>query len=97
MRREGNLFRLRSRTIPIGLVREVDAEKLRFDTQPGDIIIMLSDGVSQTTEDAPWLVEMLSKPMGASLEAAANAILERALAEGAADDLTVIIAKVTTV
>ena len=97
VRREGNLFRLRSRTIPIGLVREVDAEKLRFDTQPGDIIIMLSDGVSQTTEDAPWLVEMLSKPMGASLEAAANAILERALAEGAADDLTVIIAKVTTV
>ncbi len=97
VRREGNLFRLRSRTVPIGLVREVDAEKLRFDTQPGDIIIMLSDGVSQTTEDAPWLVEMLSKPMGASLEAAANAILERALAEGAADDLTVIIAKVTTV
>ena len=97
VRREGNLFRLRSRTIPIGLVREVDAEKLRFDTQPGDIIIMLSDGVSQTTEDAPWLIEMLSKPMGASLEAAANAILERALAEGAADDLTVIIAKVTTV
>ena len=94
VRREGNLFRLRSRTIPIGLVREVDAEKLRFDTRPGDLIIMLSDGVSQTTEDAPWLVEMLSKPMGASLEAAANAILERALAEGAGDDLTVIIAKV---
>ena len=97
VRREGNLFRLRSRTIPIGLIREVDAEKLRFDTQEGDIIIMLSDGVSQTSEDAPWLVEMLSKPMGASLEAAANAILERALSEGAADDLTVIIAKVTTV
>lgn len=97
VRREGNLFRLRSRTIPIGLVREVDAEKLRFDTQPGDLIIMLSDGVSQNTEDAPWLVEMLSKPMGASLEAAANAILERALSEGAADDLTVIIAKVTTI
>lgn len=94
VRRAGNLFRLRSRTIPIGLVREVDAEKLRFDTQEGDVIIMLSDGVSQSSEDAPWLVELLSEPLGTSLTGAANAILERALAMGARDDATVIVARV---
>lgn len=95
VRRDGNLFRLRSKTIPVGLVKEVDAEKLRFDTQQGDIIIMLSDGVSQTSEDAPWLIEMLSKPLGQSLEAAANAILEQTVARGGArDDMTVVLARV---
>ena len=95
VKREGNLFRLRSRTIPIGLVQEVDAENLRFDTQVGDLIIMLSDGVSQTSEDAPWLVELLSKPLGASMENAANTILERTVQNiGCRDDMTVIIARV---
>lgn len=96
VRREGNLFRLRSRTIPIGLVREVDAEKLKFDTREGDLIIMLSDGISQTSEDAPWLIELLSKPMGASLENAANTILEKTVQNiGCHDDMTVVVARVT--
>jgi stage II sporulation protein E len=97
VRREGNLFRLRARTIPIGLVGDVDAEKLHFDTQAGDIIIMLSDGISQTSEDAPWLIELLSKPLGQNLEAAANGILEQTLQRsGGRDDMTVMLARVTS-
>lgn len=104
VRRENNLFRLRSRTIPIGIVEELDAEKLQFDTQAGDYVIMLSDGVSQTSEDAPWLVELLSKPFGQGLEGVANSILNEAMnhlprENGVAvrDDATVVVIKINSV
>ncbi len=97
IRRDGNLFRMRSRTIPLGIISEVDAERTAFETREGDVIIMLSDGVSQTSEDAPWLIELLSHPLGNNLEAAAEGILERTIAHGGAgDDMSVILARVRT-
>ncbi len=101
IRREGNLYRMRSRTIPLGVVEEVDAERTSFETKAGDVIIMLSDGVSQTSEDAPWLIELLSRPLGTSLDTAAKTILDRTVAqrlsEGRDDDMTVILARVNEV
>ncbi len=97
IRRDGNLFRMRSRTIPLGIVDEVDAERTAFETKPGDVIIMLSDGISQSSEDAPWLIELLSHPLGTSLDTAAANILDKTVAHGkATDDMTVILARVTT-
>ena len=60
VKRGGSLFRIRSKTVPVGMMATLDAEKIRFDAAPGDVIVMLSDGVSQTPEDAPWLLELLS-------------------------------------
>ena len=60
VKRGGSLFRIRSKTVPVGMMATLDAEKIRFDASPGDVIVMLSDGVSQTPEDAPWLLELLS-------------------------------------
>ncbi len=98
VRRDGNLFRLRSKTIPVGAVKELDAERLRFDTKAGDVIIMVSDGVSQTSEDAPWLMELLSKPLGQNLQNAVNTILEEAMRKTESkDDMTVAIARVCEV
>ncbi len=96
VRRDGNLFRLRSKTLPLGVVKETDTERLRFDTKVGDVIIMLSDGVSQTSEDAPWLMELLSKPLGQNLTAACEKILEETAKHTASrDDMTAVIARVT--
>ncbi len=98
IRREGNLFRMRSRTIPLGAVAEVDAERTDFETREGDIIIMLSDGISQTSEDAPWLIELLSRPLGNNLDNAAQTILDRAVASGGGeDDMSVVLARVASV
>ncbi len=95
IRREGNLFRMRSRTVPIGIIDEVDAERTAFETREGDVIIMLSDGVSQTSEDAPWLIELLSHPLGNNLNTAAENILDKTVAHGGCgDDMTVILARV---
>ncbi len=75
VKRGENLFRIRSRTVSVGMTETLDAEKIRFDAEPGDIIVMLSDGVSQSPEDAPWLMEILSGDLGEDLSAAAERIV----------------------
>ena len=58
--RDGRLFRLCSKTVPIGILRALDAEMIRFTLERGDIIVMLSDGVTENFEDSAWLCDMLS-------------------------------------
>lgn len=92
VKRGERLFRIRSGTVPIGLLGALDAEKIRFDLEAGDIVVMLSDGVSQTSEDAAWLCEMLAAPCDGDLDALTDRILETARArreDGGGDDMTV--------
>ncbi len=75
VKRGDNLFRIRSKTIPIGLTESLDAERVRFDVEAGDVIVMLSDGICQSDEDAPWLMEILSSDMGGDLLGVAERIV----------------------
>ena len=75
IKRGDNLFRIRSKTVPIGLTESLDAEKIRFDVEPGDVIVMLSDGICQSGEDAPWLMEILSGEFGEELSPIAERIV----------------------
>ena len=98
VKRGSSLFRVKSRTAPLGLMKEIDAEKIRIDIKPGDYVIMLSDGVSQNLEDAPWLIELLSKPAKTDPEEYAKWILkgaERELTPN--DDMTVLVSKISEV
>ena len=58
--RNGAIYRLMSRTVPIGIIRAIDAQRLRMDVMDGDVIVMLSDGVTQGNEECPWLTELLT-------------------------------------
>jgi stage II sporulation protein E len=75
VKRGDNLFRIRSKTVPIGLTEVLDAEKIRFDVEPGDVIVMLSDGICQSGEDAPWLMEILSGDFSGELSPIAERIV----------------------
>ena len=57
--REGTVYKISSRTMPVGIIKDADARITRFDTQKGDIIVMMSDGCCHDSEDCPWLVEYL--------------------------------------
>ena len=96
VKRGDRLFRIRSGTVPIGLLGALDAEKIRFDLEIGDVVVMLSDGISQTTEDAAWLCEMLAAATEADLDALADRILEsaRSLREDGGDDMTVALVEI---
>ncbi len=57
--RTGKVYKVYSRTMPIGILKDADSKISKFDTKSGDIIIMLSDGCCPDSEECPWLVEYL--------------------------------------
>jgi hypothetical protein len=57
--REGTVYKISSRTMPVGIIKDADARITKFDTKSGDVIVMISDGCSPDSEDCPWLVEYL--------------------------------------
>ena len=93
--RNGNLYKLQSKTVPIGIMRELDAEKIRFELALGDVIVMVSDGVAQSLEDGVWLANLLTYEWDDDLGAMAEKILDNAVfANHRSDDMTVILARV---
>ena len=98
IKRGSSLFRIRSRTVPLGVMREVDAERIRAEVCPGDMVIMMSDGVSPSVEDTPWLPELLSRSGATDPARLAEQVMEAALASGnATDDMTVAVTKIFSI
>ncbi len=89
--RGGSIFRLQSKTIPIGIIHALDAEMIKFDVQPGDRVVMVSDGAARSYDEVPWLLDMMTTDdvilRGSPREAAAK-IVREAARRGAADDIT---------
>lgn len=96
--RSGNLYKLQSKTVPIGIMPVLDAEQIRFDLESGDIIIMLSDGVAQSLEDGVWLANMLTYEWVDDLQLMAEKILDgAALNNPRSDDMTSVLLKICEV
>ena len=90
--RDGSLFKIRSKTLPIGILKEPDQKRIRFEIHAGDMIVMVSDGVTQGREDCPWLFDLLRRNTeNIDLEGTADRIVKHARAEGSTDDLSVLI------
>ncbi len=95
--RKGRIFRVQSKTMPIGILRAADAEQVRFLCEDGDIIVMLSDGVVGGFEECGWLLRLLSRSKGADLHVLCRRILDEAEKNRRAphdDDSSVAIVKV---
>lgn len=89
--RDGSIFRLQSKTVPIGIIRALDAEMIKFDVREGDTVVMLSDGVARSYDEAPWLLELMTDDEtvlhGDERNAAITIVSEAAL-RGGRDDIT---------
>lgn len=96
VRRGDKLYKLRSNTVPIGIMNAIDAEQVRFDIADGDVIIMLSDGISQCPEECLWLMEMLGGEWNddESLDSLASRIADTADSNGSGDDISVLLIRV---
>ncbi len=95
IKRGSSLFCIRSGTLPVGLMSEVNAECISAATEVGDHVIMLSDGVVNPDGEAPWLIELLNKPIKRSLKDYATAILDAARENsGNSDDKCVAVLKI---
>jgi serine/threonine protein phosphatase PrpC len=77
-------------------MRSVDAEKIRVEVRSGDFIIMLSDGICQGGDEAPWLLELISKYDGRSPKELADRIIAEAGKHTAyGDDMSVVTVKIS--
>lgn len=88
--RGNTVYKLRSRTFPIGILKDSDIQLLQFRTHPGDVVVMVSDGVTHGNDECPWLIDMLSDPLPESMDSLRTDILRRAIASGSPDDLSAI-------
>lgn len=90
-----SIYRIRSRTAPLGLSSTVDSEQVVARVEGGDYVVMLSDGVSVLPDEVPWLLEFLSRPTDKSAAEYADELLAVALENSKTDDdLTVSVMRV---
>jgi len=89
--RGGSIFRLQSKTVPIGIIRALDAEMIKFDVEEGDTVVMVSDGAAKSYEDAPWLLELMTYDetvLHGDERRAAMTIVSEAAIRGSEDDIS---------
>lgn len=92
IKRGEKVFKLLSKTAPIGIMRNLDAEKLSFYFEKGDICVMLSDGVASGKGDTHWLNNYLMETESTDTEEIAGEILELAkIHNKSRDDTSVIV------
>lgn len=95
VKRDSSIFRIKSTTAPVGLMKSIDSERIRVEIKGGDYVIMLSDGVSEIAEESPWLLELLTKPPKDTPKAYADHILAEAKKHSKShDDMSVIVVKI---
>ena len=95
--RNGRLFKISSKSLPIGITRELLCEEIKFTLKDSDIIIMLSDGICQSCDDSSWLLSFLSEGLdtNAPIQDIAKQILKTAKEKnGRSDDMTVLALRV---
>ena len=93
--REGSVFRIASNSMPIGITRYINAEEIKFELMDGDVVVMVSDGVSDSPEGGAWLCEELTYRWKDDLGAMAEHLLAEAKKRNLrTDDMTVALTRI---
>ena len=93
--RNGSLFKLRSRTMPLGILGETDARVLDFELDEGDVVVMMSDGVTGGKEECPYLFDLLRQNIdSAGASRTADLIMKYAKATGTDDDISLAVIQI---
>lgn len=98
--RDGSIFRLQSKTVPIGIIRALDAEMIKFDVKAGDTVVMISDGAARSYDEAPWLLDLMTADetvLRGDEKCAAVTIVSEAALRGSVDDITAGVMRVRAV
>jgi len=95
IKRGDKVFKLQSRTAPLGIMKGLDAEELAFTLNKGDLCIMVSDGVVPSKQESHWLMQYLTDTKEDSPALLAKEIMNEAKKRGVKDDLTVICAVIS--
>ena len=81
-------------TRALGVDADIDIDALRVDLEPGDVVLLCTDGLSGPVADDEML-EVVQASL--TLEDAAEQLVQRANAAGGPDNVTVVLARVDAV
>ncbi|WP_040330857.1 stage II sporulation protein E [Clostridium ihumii] len=92
---------IKSKSLPIGVLDEADIETYKREIKHGDLIVMISDGISDVEEGGriDWILDYMIRHED-NVEELANGIIEEAKKiskNKVNDDMTVIVSKVSNV
>lgn len=93
VRKKNKVAALELSALPAGILREISFEKAYANLEPGDVVVMVSDGIIGS--DGSWIIAELKAWKGSSAQALAQRIAELARhrrVKGKEDDMTVICA-----
>ncbi len=94
--RNSDIYKVESHTLPVGIIRSLDAQKTKIKAETGDLIVMFSDGIAEGDEDSAWLYGLLSEVRDMKCDDIAEAVISEAERRyKRKDDATVCVIRVT--
>ena len=98
-RKNGQVERITSSTLPVGIVQDIDIELSSKKIEDGDFIVMVSDGILEVNkgEGEEWFLNLLSSCDTRNPQHLADEILKKALqftGNEPTDDMTAMVTKV---
>lgn len=94
LRRNGRVLKCDTVSLPVGILRDVRFEQSEYKVAPGDVVLMMSDGVD--TDEVGWIEDALIGFDGEDAQEFADHLLELALERAGdhEDDITVLVGAV---
>ena len=99
--RNGSVQVIKSSSLPVGILKDIDMDISARNLQENDVIIMMTDGITELRpfdrSKGEWLVELLGGMKNSGPQAMADHILENAekiCRNVIQDDMTVLVAKI---
>ncbi|GAW92228.1 stage II sporulation protein E [Calderihabitans maritimus] len=98
IRRNSDVEMIAASSLPVGIFNRVEVSTVTKHLKPGDLLVMVSDGVLEMEGglDVEWFMDLLRSLTDKKVELIANRILERICAVGGKfplDDLSILVAR----
>lgn len=102
IKRGREIIPIAASNLPIGILQDIEIDLLRVQLQPGDTLVMMTDGILDAPGHAlnkeQWMKRVLQELDADDPQGIADALLETALRQypgGVKDDMTVVVTRMT--
>lgn len=100
IKRGSDVAVVKTASVPVGIINQVQVEPEHRLLRPGELIIMITDGIwdisKDDTDKERWIIQHLARESSTDPEEVAESLLARALElmPDAGDDMTVLVARI---